>query len=327
MGNTETKLNFRKAVIQLTTKTAPVDAADESFWEQFWSESVNSIQDVFTLVPSAEIRALREESPSNLATLCYKSVEKLVRAADSSCRTQKDQIQVLNSVRLLTRLMPYIFEDPDWRTFFWSSIPNNDDDPAAAGGSQPLAQSMLNAVCDLLFCPEFTVAPASKKGAAREEADDDDLQTLDSCEYIWAAGVGFASKTTEAPHFDLHRRELLRLIETCFSQSMYASPDGVHNKWVQYFTSSENRHALPLFTSLLNCVCGYDPAGLLPYNHLLFHDYREELVEVALQVLIITLDQEAAGATVSTPVSSVADSDNLAFPDNLFLNYLSRIHR
>ena len=124
MGNADTKLHFRKAVIQLTTKTQPVDAGDDSFWDQFWSESVTSVQDVFTLVPSTEIRALREESPSNLATLCYKAVEKLVLAADSSCRTAKDHQQVLNSVRLLTRLIPYIFEDPDWRSFFWSSIPD-----------------------------------------------------------------------------------------------------------------------------------------------------------------------------------------------------------
>ncbi len=121
MGNTDTKLNFRKAVIQLTTKTAPVDAADDVFWEQvtissppqlsfssvmlnkclhcqFWTDSVASVQDVFTLVPAAEIRALREESPSNLATLVYKSVERLVRAADASCRTQKDQTQVSDVV-------------------------------------------------------------------------------------------------------------------------------------------------------------------------------------------------------------------------------------
>ena len=121
MGNTDTKLNFRKAVIQLTTKTEPVEATDDSFWDQFWSESVSSVQDVFTLVPSTEIRALREESPSNLATLCYKAVEKLIQAADASCRTQKDQIQVLNSVRLLTRLIPYMFEDVEWRNFFWTS--------------------------------------------------------------------------------------------------------------------------------------------------------------------------------------------------------------
>ena len=137
--------------------------------------------------------------------------------------------------------------------------------------------------------------------------------------------------------YDLRRKELLRLLETCFSHIMYLrspsnpqsksptqggsasdreqvnyNPDCIGqsstmfkichwnitfliccsfvflqliaNQWVQYFTSCDNRHALPLFTSLLNIVCGYDPSGILPYNHLMFNDYREELVEVALQV-------------------------------------------
>lgn len=48
-----------------------------------------------------------------------------------------------------------------------------------------------------------------------------------------------------------------------------------------YLTSPDNRHALPLFTSLLNTVCSYDPVGLgVPYNHLLFADTLEPLVEV-----------------------------------------------
>ena len=44
---------------------------------------------------------------------------------------------------------------------------------------------MLTAICDLLFYPEFTVAP-NKNNAARDEVDD--LSSLDSCEYIWASG-------------------------------------------------------------------------------------------------------------------------------------------
>jgi hypothetical protein len=36
--------------------------------------------------------------------------------------------------------------------------------------SVPLAQSLLNAVSDLLFCPEFTVAPNKKSN--RDEVDD-----------------------------------------------------------------------------------------------------------------------------------------------------------
>ena len=30
---------------------------------------------------------------------------------------------VLNCVNILTRVIPYIFEDPDWRGFFWSTVP------------------------------------------------------------------------------------------------------------------------------------------------------------------------------------------------------------
>lgn len=50
----------------------PVEATDDAFWDQFWADISTSVQDVFALVPAAEIRAVREESPSNLATLCYK---------------------------------------------------------------------------------------------------------------------------------------------------------------------------------------------------------------------------------------------------------------
>lgn len=62
------------------------------------------------------------------------------------------------------------------------------------------------------------------------------------------------------------------------------------------FTASP-RHALPLFTSLLNVVCAYDPVGYgIPYNHLLFSDHREQLVEQAVQILIVTLEHDAGSA-------------------------------
>lgn len=180
MGNTDTKLNFRKAVVQLTTKTQPIDAKDDEFWDQFWSDSTTSMQDVFALIPAAEIRSLREESPSNLATLVYKGVEKLVRSTDTLCNTAPQQQVVLNSTRLLVRLLPYIFEDPEWRGFFWSSVPSgssndrgDDDEHDDARDNMPLAQSLLLAICDLLFCPDFTVPPLPcHKGKFGEQCAD-----------------------------------------------------------------------------------------------------------------------------------------------------------
>ncbi|KAI4457097.1 protein hid1 [Holotrichia oblita] len=294
MGNVDTKLNFRKAVVQLTSKTDPIDANDDAFWEQFWSENVNNVQDIFTLVPAPEIRALREEAPSNLATLCYKAVEKLVKAVDNSCRTQHEQQTVLNCVRLLTRVLPYIFEDPEWRGFFWSSLPSQNEDEDE---SLPLAQSLLNATCDLLFCPDFTVMGTRKIGPDKAE----DLSAIDSCEYIWEAGVGFAQTPPRHPQVDTNRTELLKLLLTCFSETMYQPPMDISqnpNKWIAYLTSAENRHALPMFTSLLNTVCAYDPVGLgVPYNHLIFNDSVEPLVEACLQILIVTLDHDTSTGT------------------------------
>lgn len=59
----------------------PVEATDDAFWDQFWADTSTTVQDVFALVPAAEIRAVREESPSNLATLCYKV--RTVQAVDA----------------------------------------------------------------------------------------------------------------------------------------------------------------------------------------------------------------------------------------------------
>jgi len=48
-----------------------------------------------------------------------------------------------------------------------------------------------------------------------------------------------------------------------------------------------------MLTSLLNTVCGYDPIGMgVPYNHLLFADTSEPLVDMCLQILIVALDSD-----------------------------------
>ncbi|XP_037320491.2 protein HID1b [Pungitius pungitius] len=341
MGNADTKLHFRKAVIQLTTKTQPVEPSDDAFWDQFWADTSTTVQDVFALVPAAEIRAVREESPSNLATLCYKAVERLVQAAGCGCPSERERQVVLNCSRLLTRVLPYIFEDADWRGFFWSTVPGAGasgrlDEDGDEDDARPLAESLLLAIADLLFCPDFT-AQSHRKGGPDSAAED--IGSIDSCEYIWEAGVGFAQSPPLNYVHDLNRTELLKLLLTCLSEAMYLPPSSERrslNPWVSFFCSSENRHALPLFTSLLNVVCAYDPVGYgIPYNHLLFSDQREQLVEQAVQILIVSLEHEggsAASAALRALDScgsppSAAEEQEPAGPDNLFVNYLSRIHR
>ncbi|KAK5983518.1 High temperature-Induced Dauer formation [Trichostrongylus colubriformis] len=300
MGAQGSKVNFRQAVIDLTSKHGKQN--DENFWEQLWSpDSVQSVNDVFAMIPADDIRKLREDSPKNLATLCYKTLEKLQHARDHP--NELSERKVLNCVRLLTRLMPYMFEDAEWRGYYWASVPSGD-------GQVPMASVLLGILGDLLFCPGFTVAGAKEKV--------NDLSSLETCELIWEAGVGFANKPVSSAQLDQNRTEVLKLLLTCFSEVIYAPvTDDSRLRWVARFTSAENRHVLPLFTSLLNVVCAYNPVGMgLPYNYLLFNDYREPLVEVALQVLIVCLDKD-----------SQPQADETGFSDNYFINYLGRIHR
>lgn len=182
-----------------------------------------------------------------------------------------------------------------------------------------------------MFCPDFTVSSLGRSKLGPDKAED--LANIDSCEYIWEAGVGFAQSIPKNSLMEQRRSELLRLLLTCLSETMYRVPninENLPNKWIQFFTSAENRHALPLFTSLLNTVCSYDPAGIfgVPYNHLLFQDFQEPLVEVCLQLLIVTLDHDVSSHTPSTPTSvSTQFQSHEETVDNLFINYLSRIHR
>lgn len=240
-------------------------------------------------------------------------------------------LTALNCVRLLTRIIPYIHEDNEWKDFFWSSLPSaSEHEPTI-----PLAQSLINAICDLLFCPDFTVTVTRRSGPDKAE----ELANIDSCEYIWEAGVGFAHSPPRNSQLEQRRTELLKLLLSCFSETMYRPPNRSDepNKWIAYFTSADNRHALPLFTSLLNTVCSYDPVGLgVPYNHLIFADTTEPLVEVCLQLLIVTLDHDmslhqssimagSATAVAAAAANNFEEANSLG--DNLFINYLSRIHR
>uniref|UniRef100_A0A7E4VQW4 Protein HID1 n=1 Tax=Panagrellus redivivus TaxID=6233 RepID=A0A7E4VQW4_PANRE len=305
MGNSDSKNNFRKAVIDLTSKQAGIDNAN--FWDQFWApNNITCGKDLFDMVPANDIRSLRETSPNNLSTLCYKAVNCLMEARDAMV-PQAEQKKVINCVRLLTRLIPFMFEDAEWRSYFWSALPQSDPSTKPV----TMAGALLTVVGDLLFCPGFTV---SKLGTG----DPVDLASLDSCEYIWQNGVGFTNKPTPNSEHDLHRTELLKLLLTCFSEIIYLPEnDSNRMRWLQRFSSAENRHILPLFTSLLNVTCSYDPVGYgLPYNYLLVSDTREPLVQVALQVLIVCLDRE-----------SQPQNDETGYVDNFFINYLSRIHR
>lgn len=46
-----------------------------------------------------------------------------MQGAESGCPTEREKQVILNCTRILSRILPYIFEDQDWRGFFWSTVP------------------------------------------------------------------------------------------------------------------------------------------------------------------------------------------------------------
>ncbi|GAU96136.1 hypothetical protein RvY_07624 [Ramazzottius varieornatus] len=343
MGNTDSKVGYRKAVIELKSKDKTVSSEDETFWQQFWKDQSYTVQEIFASVTPEDIRGIREDSPRNFATLIFKCVDQIRRCMESSCSSTSDQQSVLNCVRLLTRMIPFCLEEAEWRTFFWSPVstsgkrvgPMNrfssssmDEECAVITITEDLdipvlATTLMSSLSALLFCPGFTVSQHKKLA---EEAEN--LSSLDSCEYIWEAGVGFALSPAHNAYHDQARIEILKLLMTCFSESIYnlQGNSGLTcpNRWLEYFTSADNRHVLPLFTSLLNVTFAYDPVGYgVPYNYKMFGDSKELLVEVAVQMLIICLDH-VCGKTKEKTQEQEMES---AILKNMFLNYLSRIHR
>uniref|UniRef100_A0A914H2N5 Uncharacterized protein n=1 Tax=Globodera rostochiensis TaxID=31243 RepID=A0A914H2N5_GLORO len=309
MGNTETSLaGFNSTVVELTSKNS--NTGEELDWDKLLP--INTGNDLFTALQPSDIRGLRDGQPNALSILCYKAVHVLARATQTN-PTQKEHRKILNCTRLLTRLIPFLFEESEWRQFFWTNLPDNGTDGLNDSQKQlPLAKLLLTALSDLLFCPNFTI------GLLEKNIHLENISKLDTCEHIWQSGVGFANKTPANAVYDVNRTELLRLLLVCFSEVIYTpTPEESKMRWITHFTSTENRHVLPLFTSLLNSVCAYDPVGLgMPYNYLLFVDSREPLVEVALQLLVVCLDRD-----------SQPNSDKIGYVENYFVNYLSRIHR
>ncbi|XP_061425944.1 protein HID1-like isoform X2 [Lethenteron reissneri] len=310
------------------------ELGDEAFWSPFLGESDAAAQDAFRLLTAGDVRALRDELPSGLSTLIHKAVEKLRVAAESGCTDDQEPVVVLSCIRLLTRLLPFVFEDAQWKDFFWAHAPthhNVEEDTSKV--TPPLAEALLLAIAELLFCPGFTVTPHRQPGPDTPE----DTWPLDSCEFIWEAGVGVNISPPQSYVHDTNRLEILNLLLTCFSEVIYQSENDPRscNSWVKLFCSKENRHTLALFTSLLNVVFAYDPVGYgVPYNYLLVRDHREPLVEVACQVLIAALDGEHSLPGSPLFGFSIGDSENPQLSrtqqhlncSNLFVTYLSKIH-
>ena len=135
---------------------------------------------------------------------------------------------VIGVIRMLSTIMPIMFEDPAWDGF-WSTpaprgvlvtipketvVPSTEQEAAA-----PLSEILMNALIDLCFVPGFT-APIRKAFPVFKYAC---VAEVESEHYIWQAGIGRKDIVGANVFTDRNQTDIVQLMLVCMSKLMYSS--------------------------------------------------------------------------------------------------------
>ncbi|KAH8731937.1 high-temperature-induced dauer-formation protein-domain-containing protein [Phaeosphaeriaceae sp. PMI808] len=333
MGASDSKLTFKQGIFRLSEPKEI--SADDDYWKGFW-ELPESTEDVFSLFSPADIRRTRDNNLANLETLVLAVTSRLIvlrnhpSFPDPELAPERD---ALNCVRVLTRLLPFLYEADhleQWEDqFFWTARRRRsrrgqlvrsevifdeaepDQTPVAQEAefeiAKPLAEEIIDTLIDLLFFSDFTLprVAAGKKKVTYA---------------IWQSGVGCNTPVASTKEFESNRTEILRLLLTLASKSMYMSAGILPVKGVKAITyiatCPEKQVVLSVLCSLLNTTLKYNPATWrVPYDHVVFKDQRQILVTYCLQLLLVLI------------LYPIPEPGNGPAPKNFFRHFLGRLHR
>ncbi|KAI9190031.1 hypothetical protein H9P43_001464 [Blastocladiella emersonii ATCC 22665] len=277
MGNTDSKLAFRQNLFRLVREDVPrSDPANAAFYAQFWTLPT-SPDDVFTLLQPMDVRRLREDRPTGFAALWLAVVDRLLelvadpswtapaqslvsaittrggsaRAAPASgpANDPAKCLAALNCVRLLTRLLPYLYEaeapddgsgavgSPLEMALLYRPVQTTADAAARAEGSVeggdpaavPLAHVLLVATVKLLFRPGFTTPLRPPADAAAAGLPPAAVAADSLAEQVWDASTGgdggaeSAAKVVTPTNMNANRTEVLRLLLVLLSKAMFVA--------------------------------------------------------------------------------------------------------
>jgi hypothetical protein len=109
---------------------------------------------------------------------------------------------------------------------------------------------------------------------------------------LWASGVGSDATPASNAEMDQYRLETLRLLLVLMSDAMYLDPAilGANRYSAFLVTAFTDEKVAQMLLSMLNVVISYNVESWIPYNHVLFGDSREALVQTCLQTLLALLD-------------------------------------
>jgi hypothetical protein len=199
-----------------------------------------------TLNTPADRPPLNTQTPpkKNAETLIYRTVSRL-HTLQTKRVFRDPQIpiapEVLNGLRILTRLLPYIYEAEhlaDWEEhFFWQprkpvsyTDPKTDESIHRDGLDEekiipedqkdtqlgpPLGEQLIDILINYLFFPGFTLP------ARRDEDGQPELRPVFT---VWQSGIGANKGASMTKENERHAVEVLRLLLTLSSLAMYYAP-------------------------------------------------------------------------------------------------------
>ncbi|KAL9001747.1 MAG: hypothetical protein Q9188_005286 [Gyalolechia gomerana] len=252
MGNSDSKLVFKQGIFRLS-EPKPIPK-DDIYWTGFW-KLPDSAEDVFSLFSPSDIRRARDSSLHNIETLLASLISRLVALSHLPAFPDPELApakEALNCVRVITRILPFLYESDhleSWEDkFFWQrrrrkldNGPNNkpevlfdgsnSDDPKVKEKLEeesfeymkPLGEEVIDHLIDLLFYTNFTIPRVERSKKKVTYA-------------IWQNGVGCNTPMQSSKEMESNRSEILRLLLTMSSKSLYMPAHIVPIKGVKALT-------------------------------------------------------------------------------------------
>lgn len=134
MGAAESKLSFKNKVFKLAgNDSEPPIPTNDPYWQMFWNDPENA-EDIFNLLTFSDIKTIRDTNKTNFLNLIRIITIKLIEISTSKNfphYSKNSTKQLLNCIRTLTRLIPFLFEktelQEDINNIFWNLGYNNID--------------------------------------------------------------------------------------------------------------------------------------------------------------------------------------------------------
>lgn len=218
---------------------------------QFW-ERPETAEHVFETITSTDIRNMRDNQFVNLETLISETCRHLIQLRWSSHSLSDRDAgagkEVLNCIRILTRVLPFIYETDDlrdWeRAFFWeervhqsgglrsaesiatttNTATTTPSDPQTTGPTC-LGLDLVDTLLDLSFWAGFTL-PINPDGPNGPTYG------------FWQSGIAYERRLDTSKEFESRRTEIMQLLLTLESKSIYMNTGTPEPHFCHFHTSS-----------------------------------------------------------------------------------------